>query len=232
MSIVERCEGLRKRIEERNALRKAHSDAAAYRNRSDELRQIANSLDGDFARIAVLKKALGQIQKPPVASAAEEVLNDFRSSLASNPTESGKDYGRLKRSLDKLARDASAAIDTALESVKRDLPTIEESFLKQVELVPGYAEQVARIRQERTSLLEGSDLRAKTADELETFLNKRQELRRLADKLDPEEFPKEVLDFFKAARKQGGAPLDKLTESVREWLAARDQLKNVRVSVI
>lgn len=232
MTIVERSNQLHQQIDEHNILRKAHSDAAAYRNRSDELRQIANTLRGDFARIAVLKKTLGKIQKLPATSTAEEVLSEFRSSLMSTPAESGKDYGRFKRALDKVAKDANAAIDAALEGVKRDLPTIEESFLKQVELVSGYAEQVTRIRQERSLLLDGSDLRSKTAAELEIFLSKRDELRRLADKLDPEEFPKEVLEFFKAARRQGGAPLEKLTESVREWLTQRDQLKNVRVSVI
>ena len=41
----------------------------------------------------------------------------------------------------------------------------------------------------------------------------------------------EVLEFFRAGR-QGGAPLEKLTASVRQWLADRDLLKSVRVTVV
>ena len=232
MTIVERCNQLRQDIESRNTLRKAHNEAAAYRNRSEELREISGMLRSDFARIAVLKKALGSIQKLPVTSTAQQVLGELRATLVSDPAESGKDYGRFKRSLDKVVKDSGSAIDTALDSVKRDLPSIEESFLRQVELVPGHAEQVARIRRERSLLQDGTDLRSKTAAELEVFLNRRDELRKLADELDPGEFPKEVLEFFRAARRQGGAPLDKLTDEVRQWLSQRDQLKNVRVSVI
>jgi hypothetical protein len=232
MTIVERCNQLRQDIEGRNVLRKAHSEAAVYRIRSGELREISGTLRNEFARIAVLQKLHIPISKLPVTGTAERALGELRTAIVSNPSESGKDYQRFKRSLDKVAKDSGSAIDTALESVKRDIPSIDESFLKQVELVPGYAQRVEGIRRERSALQMGTDLRSKTASELEAFLNKRDELRRLADELDPNEFPKEVLEFFKAARRPGGAPLERLTDEVREWLGQRDQLKNVRVSVI
>jgi hypothetical protein len=52
----------------------------------------------------------------------------------------------------------------------------------------------------------------------------------LADRLNPDEFPKEVREFFSAMRR-GGAPLEKFTETVRQWLSDRDQLKNVRITL-
>jgi hypothetical protein len=70
-----------------------------------------------------------------------------------------------------------------------------------------------------------------SADALKEFLNRREALKKLADDLKPDEFPEDVLAFFRAGR-HGGAPLDKLTVPVKQWLADRDLLKNVRVIVI
>ena len=87
------------------------------------------------------------------------------------------------------------------------------------------------IRQQRDALLNGNDPRL-SAEALEQFLDHREALRKLADDLTPDEFPNEVLEFFKAGRHGGGAPLEKLTPSVRQWLSDRDLLKYVRVRVV
>jgi hypothetical protein len=231
MTLLERCKQLRSQIEQRNALRKAHKDAEAFRERSGEIRVTRTDLAADLARLAVLRGKLVNVPKPPAASAAMAVLEECRTGLVTNPAETGKDFGRLKRAVDKVGKDVELVVDRALEGVKRDLPNIEESFLKQVELIPAYSHQVTRIRQERDGLLAGLDLRSRNAIELEAFLDKREALRSLADQLDPKEFPKEVLEFFKSARRSGGAPLEKLTDTVRSWLAERDQLKNIRIVV-
>ena len=130
-----------------------------------------------------------------------------------------------------MAKEVSTSKSKALELVNRDLPAIEESFLRQVEQIPGYVEQVANIRQRRDALLRNLDLQSMNAPSLAEFLDKRDQLRDLADQLKPDEFPKEVLEFFRATR-QGGAPLEKFTSAVREWLEQRGQLKNVRVTMI
>jgi hypothetical protein len=163
-------------------------------------------------------------------TAATDVLRELLIGLAMNATDTGKDYGRLKRSVEKMRKDLSGACEKALGAVNRDLPNIEESFLKQVEAIPAFSEKVARIRQQRDGLLCGQDPSSMSALELAQFLDKRDDLKALADQLNPDEFPKEVLEFFKAAR-YGGAPYDKFTVAVREWLKDRDQLKNVRVII-
>ncbi|HMI82568.1 MAG TPA: hypothetical protein VK550_00675 [Polyangiaceae bacterium] len=170
--------------------------------------------------------------KMPDPTGALAALQEYQQTLADGSIESGKDYSRLKRSIDKVGKDVVAAVEKALESVQRDLPTIEEAFLKQVALIPAYASQVDRIRMQRDAILAGSEPGKMAPNELASFLDRRDELRKLADELNPKEFPKEVLDFFRAARQQGGAPFEKLTETVRAWLQERDQLKNVRVTVV
>lgn len=69
-----------------------------------------------------------------------------------------------------------------------------------------------------------------TAETLATYLKKSDALHALAERLKPVNFPKEVLDFFKAA--QHRAPLEKFTEIVRDWLAARNHLNNIRLYIM
>ena len=230
MTLLERCQKVRAQIEQRNALHVAHKDAEAFRKRISEVFDMRKQLATELARLVVLQKKGVSVGKPPTPTSAVNLVQEVKNRLASNPGESGKDYGRLKRSIDKVHKDLSSVTEKALDAVNRDLPNIEESFLKQVELIPTYTMRVAHVREQRDRLLRGLDLKSMTADNLEQFLESRNALRALADQLNPDEFPKEVLEFFKAER-QGGAPLDKFTTPVREWLAEKDQLKNVRVVI-
>jgi hypothetical protein len=232
MTVIERCKNLRDQITKRENLRRADKEAETFRARAAELGTTRAQLSGDIKRIAVLQRKGVAIIKPPLPTSAIKVLKDYVTSLTANPNENGRDFGRLKRSIEKVGEEVRAATNKALDLVAGDLPSIEENFLKQVELIPTRKDQVARIREKRDALFKGKtfDLRSKTAHELEEFLDKRNELRELADELNPEEFPKEVLEFFKAIR-QGGAPLEKLTDSVRKWLAVRNQLKDLRITL-
>jgi Asp-tRNA(Asn)/Glu-tRNA(Gln) amidotransferase C subunit len=182
-------------------------------------------------RLIVLRDKGVAVVKPPIPSTARENLSEFSNRLATDTPDTGKEFGRLKRAVDKVAKEVTNAKSKALESVSRDLPAIEESFLRQVEQIPGYVEQVANIRQRRDALLRNLDLQSMNAQSLADFLDKRDQLRDLADHLKPDEFPKEVLEFFRATR-QGGATLEKFTSVVSEWLEQRGQLKNVRVTMI
>jgi hypothetical protein len=232
MTLLDRSRTLRERIEKHESLRRAHKEAEGFRDRATTLDEARQVLAGALGRVRVLRLKGVTIPRMPDPTGALAYLGEYQQTLVDSSTETGKNYGVLKRSVDKVGKDVVAAVEKALDSVKRDLPTIEEAFLKQVELIPAYASQVGRIRQERDALLAGGEPGRMTPNELATFLDRRDELRALADQLKPAEFPKEVLEFFRAARQQGGAPFEKLTETVRAWLQERDQLKNIRVTVV
>ena len=231
MTVLGRCANIGSQIHQRNELRRAHRDAEAFRERTSELKVSREVVEDAIARVGVLRMKDVVVARPPSPDAAMTVLAGCQVKLAENPVESGRDYGRLKRSVDKFGKDLLGIAEKALESVRQDLPTVHEVFLKQVEVIPGYANRVGRIRQRRNALLNGNDPRL-SAEALEQFLDHREALRRLADDLKPDEFPNEVLEFFKAGRHGGGAPLARLTPSVRQWLSDRDLLKHVRVKVV
>lgn len=230
MTLPERCRNLRAQIDQRNELRRAHHEAKAFRERTSELLGIRTQISSELAKLLVLKKKSVTIGKTPAVTGALGLLEECKRGLEVNPTESGKDFGLLKRSVDKVRKGLETTVGSGLESVNRDLPSIEESFLKLVELIPGYLTRVARIREGRDRLHRGTNLESMSAEELEEFLNRRDALKELADQLNPAEFPKEVLEFFKAARR-GGAPLEKFTSSVQEWLSQRGLLTSVRVVI-
>ena len=231
MTVLNRCANIGTQIGQRNELRRAHKDAEAFRERASELKSIREVVEDAIARVVVLRKKDVAVAKPPSPDAAMTVLTECQAKLAETPVESGRDYGRLKRSVDKFGKDLLSIAEKALKSVQQDLPAVDELFLKQVEGIPGYAERVSRIRQQRDALRNGNNPRL-SAEALEQFLDQREALRRLADDLKPNEFPDEVLEFFKAGRHGLGAPLERLTPCVRQWLSDRALLKHVRVQVV
>ena len=231
MTLPERCRNVRAQIAERNQLKVAHHEADAFRMQLNALNPVRTEIAAEVAKLLVFKKRAILVSKPPLPTAAQAVLDECKQGLASNPNQIGKDFGRLKRALEKVRKDLVNARDKALEAISRTLPNIEESYLKQVEVIPGYQIRVNRIRQERDRLQQGTTPTSMTATQLENFLDQRDALRQHAEELKPEEFPKEVLDFFSAARR-GGIPFEKFTASLRDWLCQRGQLKNIRVTIV
>jgi len=231
MTLPERCRNVRAQIDERNKVRAAHQEADAFRVQLNDLRPVRLEIAGELAKLVVFEDRALLVNKPDAPTTARRILNDCKNGLQNNPNEIGKDFGLLKRSLKKVQTDVVKARDKALEGISRALPNIEESYLKQVELVPGYKVRVEQIRQERDRLQQGTKPNYMSAEQLEHFLDSRDSLRQRAEALKPEEFPKEVLEFFSAARR-GGIPLGKFSSSLKEWLSQRDQLKNVRVTIL
>ncbi len=230
MTVLDRCTTVRRQIQALNILKLAYKNAETFRERATELKDLREGLDDGVARLEVLK-ARDLLPRVPSPAKATAVVARCRGGLAANPTEIGADYGLLKRALGGLTTEVLGVVDKVLEAVQRDLPSVDEAFLKQVELVPGYQGKVLSIRQQRQTFLQGTDPR-RSAEALAQFLDRRTELRSLADDLKPSQFPAEILDFFKAGRQGQGAPLEKFTDSVQQWLKERDLLKNVRVTVI
>lgn len=231
MTLPERCRNVRAQIDERNKVRVAHQEADAFRLQLNDLHPVRLEIASELAKLMVFKKRSMLVNKPPAPTTAQNVLNECKGGLENNPDEIGKDFGSLKRSLNKVRNDVIKARDKALEAVSRALPNIEESYLKQVEMIPAYKSRVEQIRLERDRLQQGTNPSVMSAQQLEYFLDTRDSLRQRAEALKPEEFPKEVLEFFSAARR-GGIPLERFSSSLKEWLSQRDQLKNVRVTIL
>jgi hypothetical protein len=230
MTLLLTTQQLRGRIERHTQLAKAHKAAGSIRERAVELKEVREQMTATLSRLEVLRREGGVVIKPPDPAASLQLANDYRTQLKQTDMESGKEHNKVRRSAEKVLGELAKLLESAVTSIEKSIPSIDETYLKEVEQIPGYADQVQTVRRERAALLSGRSLREMEPDQLSIFLKRREVVKTLADRLTPEEFPKEVREFFSAMRR-GGATLEKFTDTVRQWLADRDQLKNVRISL-
>jgi hypothetical protein len=167
---------------------------------------------------------------PPVVT-AKATKAQYLAALSTAPLDTGREHGQFRRAVQKVSDDLATGLREGLGSIQRELPSSDETFLRQVELLPQYKATVEEIRRRRQELLGGRSILDRTPSELDAMLFKREQLRELANSLLPEEFPKAVLEFYKWARRKDGAALDLLTPDVRDWLALRKLLQSVRLFI-
>ncbi len=237
MSISERVRVLHDQLTAYREFGRNAGLAEKFRERATELQLVRAQLDGALARANVLKISSGMsptelapLRKLPSPTKALESISLVKHKLAEAPLSlnEGRDYATLRQRVGRCAEDTVEAVSKALDAVKAGIPSVDETFLKQVEGIAAYEKRVRDIRAKRDELLAGVELRTADAAGVEAFLKRRAALRGLTDGLDPKEFPEEVLAFFRAVRK-GGATLDAFTDGVRNWLGERDLLKKIRV---
>lgn len=231
MPAIERFASLRDEIARRDTLKRDAKEAEKYVERANEVQALRERLTAAAARIRVLRDYQIEIDRFKDVTSTLTSLQNYLTKLIDTPEDTGRDHGTAKRSFDSLTSDVEEKVEASLRAIIKAIPAVEEVFLRQVELNPQYAARVATIRAAYQALNRSVASAGLSAGDLREFLRKRDELRALADGLNPDDFPQEVLDFFKAA-KQGGAPLEKFTEAVRQWLEARGQLKSVRLTVV
>lgn len=221
---------LRSRISERNNLLRSHKDAEGIRARVHEFAELRSVLALRIEQRAILAQHSVVSDKVRDPDQLVETLEDSARQLSQNYDEASRQLRKLKRALGTASNHLTSVVTKALQDLKGGIPASDEVFLKQVELIPTYAAKIAQIRADRDAILSGNDPLS-SADALKHFLQHLGTLKAASDALDPKEFPKDVLKFFKAAR-HGGARLDDFTPTVRDWLAAQNLLKHVRVTIV
>lgn len=232
MTVLDRCRSLRADIDRYTHLARAESEATVFRERATDLRATYQAIGMALHKRRILVANAASVPPPPSPVRPLGLLQEYRDAVVASPQDAGKIYGQLKRSINKFSADVIGTIAAAIETLRTQIPSVEESFLKAVERIPGYAEKVARIRTQRDRLAGGRVSVEMAPDEIARFLDARTQLGALAGELQPAEFPAEVLAFFQAVRRDRGAPVDQLTEAVRHWLVEHDLLKNVRVTLV
>lgn len=232
MTVQERCERLRRSIGKHDQIRRAHKDASAFTARAVELKETKDDFAFTLSKIAVLRENNVNTGKEPDPTTALALLEQCARDIRGDSEDLGRVYGSFKRSVSALLTKLQAGVGRGIEAVEHELPKVDETFLSQVELVPGLRAQVAAIREKRDRLLKGKSLNEMTVSELRNFLQQRDQLKKDADNLDRVDFPKEVLDFFKAARQGDGAPYGKFSSTVEQWLKARQLLDRIRLRVV
>jgi hypothetical protein len=230
MSVSERCHALRSRIAERNSLLRANQDAEAIRARIQEFAQLRTTLELRVQQRAILTEHQIPGDKVRDPAQAIDMVKEVSRQVSENYDEASRQLGKLKRALGTLANDLTSVVTKAVQGLKGGIPASDEVFLKQVALIPTYEPKVAQIRAVRDAILNGNDPMG-SSEALKHFLLNLGSLKAASDTLNPDEFPADVLKFFKAVR-HAGARLEDLTPVVHDWLAQQNLLKHVRVTIV
>src|SRR5438045_3184425 len=102
MTLLERCQDLRQQIAKRNFLRLANKDAEGFRERTNDLRLLRESLANTLSIIKVFRTRGIPMSKVPDPTTALTSLQVYQQKLVDGESEVGKDFGRLKRSIEKV----------------------------------------------------------------------------------------------------------------------------------
>ena len=232
MKALDQSLNLRLRIERYDALKRAYTEAERFRHQADDLRELHQKLSAGRAKRDALVARGIDIDTNANPGRSMQLLETFRKAMSDESSDGGIDFAKLKRSARAIAKRLESSLEKAIKAVKDEFHSFDEAYLQQVELIPGYSETVARIRQQRNALLQGTDPVQMAPATLADFLDRRESLRNLSEEVQPEDFPAEVREFFRATRRQEGAPLEKFTETVRAWLQEKDLLKDIRVRMV
>lgn len=225
MTVLEQCSNARGSIEQYSALRRSDSDARALRELQTKIREHCDALQSAVERLAVLRGRQVRI----AARFKTERLLEIAGRLLEEVVRTRRrpaDAATFLRALKKLSEDATEALGTALDGYVRESHTVDAASMRQLEQIPRFSRQVQTLRDlQRTTPSRAAQL---GVHELGVFLD---EYARVRESLrDVEDLSMEVKAFLKEVDK-GGARLELLTASVREWLSTKGLLGSVRLII-
>ena len=225
MTILEQCVTARAEIDRYALLRNAETDARALRELFAKLNEHCEALQASVDRIEVLKdlkiRIPGKLRPERLLDAARRLSKDVETSRR-RPA----DAANFLRSFKKVSEDALGVLEGGLEAYIRESQTVDAASLKQLEGISRFASQVQALRDlQRTTPTRAAQL---PVPELRQFLDRYARVREALR--DVEELPTEVKTFLKEVDK-GGARLELLTESVRDWLTTKGLIANVRIVI-
>lgn len=231
-TVMERCSDLRAGLQK---LRSSKDDEAKAREldlRRSELEAVNKELAvvAASAHVLLQHKRIVPSSLPDCAKALES-CDKVEALLDTDPSAitKGRSYKDLLGRTEKVVHHLRKANEEAWQAVVSQHKIVDEAFLRRVELFPGQAPTIAKIR-ELKAQYEGSISTVPVSPEAYAqFESCYRALQQELTKLDPEAFPEDVLAFFRAAQQATGAPLSLFTDSVRDWLKRNDFLDGVRV---
>jgi hypothetical protein len=167
----------------------------------------------------------------PDCSKALESCDKVGQLIASDPTAitKGREYNLFRTRVSKVYGELHGTVQSSWQSIVEQHPVIDNAFLRRIEVFPGQQATVQRIRELRTAFETAIGEVPSNHEAYDRFQNAYKALQEEVTKLDPEAFPEEVLQFFRAAQQVNGAPLAFFTDEVRDWLEKNDWINSIRV---
>lgn len=140
-------------------------------------------------------------------------------------------YSPFQKMVERLAEEFDAHVRQCwtdfTNSRSRD---VDRDVLTVLALVPSFQSAVSRIRKAQEKLLRAKSWVPTGESDIRKFEMLLSELNGAWAELGSDEVPSEVLEFLRTAG-QDGAPIDLLTDVVRNWLGERGILRSLKVRI-
>ena len=199
------------------------------KSRADELKAAADSLEEPAKRIALQQERewMKESQLPSAdVEKLQTVIAKIRELLPEEPAKIDTPVNRLVRGcVSVVAKADKQTADAWAEVVKRRQPVVDEAELKRCEQFNSESNTVEEIR--RLSRISVASVPS-DRDALHEIEKRWDRLRELIGSLPKGSDNPDVNRFLDAVRK-GGAPLDLLTDSVRQYLEETGKSKAFRI---
>jgi len=230
--VTERCVELRAGLHRLKQAKDNEAKTQELERRRSELEDARYELSEEVVSAQVLldHEQLAASALPDCAKALES-CEKVEALLDPEPTAitKGRDYSYLLNRVGKVGESLRAANVQSWRAVVSQHQGVDEAFLRRVELFPGQADTVRKIRELKRAYEEATRYVPSSEDAYERFDACYTALQQELVNLDPEAFPDDVLRFFRAAQQASGAPLDVFTDGVRDWIEENGFLDGVRV---
>lgn len=154
-----------------------------------------------------------------------------RKKVAEGPLEvtRGRTFTNLKSAVEKVVVAYRETIDAAWAAwVQKNAPRIDDAELAPFEAGQEYRLTVSKLRFKRLALRRHEKEPAESEAQFGAVEEIIAEIRTLLDRL-PITAPDDVKKFLAATNSKDGAPIDLLTDSVRAWLRANNQIDTYRI---
>jgi hypothetical protein len=236
MSLVRRASELQDGLRDLKSRRKAAERDAWFRDRALDLRNAREGLEGPLGYLAAVDEL-----RPPVPrdgslteklAAAREASKELLEAATNDPgaVASGTLVQKVRQRLLASSSSASAVASMHWRQMSGELtPAVKGEVLYVLEQIPAYRGTVGRMRD---LYRESSQLAAKTWPtrlELARLIQMKSEADAAWEGLaGGEGIPADMMSFLVACA-HGGAELDALTPSIREWIANRRLADSFRV---
>jgi hypothetical protein len=206
-------------------LRRSQQYAQSLAHRRQLVEALLTRTRNAWASSAALSERLGEAQSSsPLYEAALAKISEWRSALDQDLGQAltGDLFTVVQASADKAMRELERRVTGAWQRyTAQKMPDISADVLTALEDDPRAGWTVSRITHLSEGLRRLRDRPIPSSEVLNQFDEATTQIRNAWSALDVANLSEEIVAFLRDANSAQGAPLDSLTEQVREWLEQR-----------
>lgn len=234
-TVTARCASLNKQLIALQEARELLLQADQYQARKTDIAVLAE----EFERVARVADALvtAEVVQPrrlPPTTRLRESLSKIAARVRDEPQNltQGRDFTTFRQRLERLTTDTEKVLDPAWRQAVAEHASLDQGFLQDLRSVPGQAQRVDRLQLQLRQVRQFGTTLPDSTEDVRVFRSHVSEMKSRLDELTADDYPPDVLEFFRSAQHEPGASYDLLTPEVAEWLRERGLLSRLRIRLV